>query len=65
MITYVNLVLIAYVMTRYNGGTREDLTNIHAFQCSQRSFYLFVHRALPLSVFFPQVEELSHLEEEG
>ena len=21
----------AYVMTRYNGGTREDLTNIHAF----------------------------------
>ena len=65
MITYVNLVLIAYVMTHYNGGTREDLTNIHAFQYLQRSFYLFVHRALPLSVFFLQVEELSHLEEEG
>ena len=61
----MNLLLIAYMMTRYSGGTREDLTNIHAFQCWQRSFYLFVHRALPLSVFFPQVEELSHLEEEG
>ena len=65
MINYVNLVLIAYAMTRYKGGTREDLTNIHAFQCAQRSFYLFVHQALPLSIFFPQVEELSRLEEEG
>ena len=61
----MNLVLIAYAMTRYNGSTREDLANIHAFQCSQRSFYVFVHRALPMSVFFPHVEELSHLEEEG
>ena len=48
----MNLVLTAYAMTRYSGGTREDLTNIHAFQCSQRSFYLFMHRALPWSVFF-------------
>ena len=61
----MNRVLIAYAMTCYNGGTREDLKNIHTFQCSQRSFYLFVHGALPLSVFFPQVEELSHLEKEG
>ena len=61
----MNLVLIAYAMTRYSGVTREDLTNIHDFQYSQRSFYLFVHRALPLSVFFPQVEELSRLKEEG
>ena len=43
MITYVNLVFIAYAMTRYIGGTREDLKNIHTFQCLQRSFYLFVH----------------------
>ena len=61
----MNLVLTAYAMTRYSGGTREDLTNIHAFQCSQKSFYLFMHRALPRSVFFPQVQELSYLEEEG
>ena len=47
-----NLVLIAYAMTRYSSGTREDLTNIYAFQCSQRSFYVFLHQALPLSIFF-------------
>ena len=48
-----------------HGFTREDLTNICAFQCSQRSSSLFVHRALPLSVFFLLVKELSYLEEEG
>ena len=61
----MNLALIAYARTHYNGGTREDLTNIHVFYCSQRSSYLFVHQTLPLSVFFPQVDELSYLEEEG
>ena len=48
----MNLVSIAYTMTCYNGGTIEDLTNIHVFQCSQRIFYLFEHRALPLSCLF-------------
>ena len=61
----MNLALIAYVMTHYNGGTRYDLINIHAFQCSQRSSSLFVHQVLPLSDFFLHVEELSHLGEEG
>ena len=37
----------------YSGGKREDLTNICAFQCSQKSSFLFVHQALPVSIFFP------------
>ena len=41
----MNLALIAFMTTRYSSGIRENLTNIHAFQCLQRSSFLFVHRA--------------------
>ena len=61
----MNFVLITYMMTHCIGGTRDHLTNIHAFQCSQMSFCLFVHRAIPRSIFFLHVEELSYLEKEG
>ena len=53
----MNLALIAYVLTQYNGGARYDLINIRVFHCLQRSSSLFVHRVLPLSLFFLQVEE--------
>ena len=43
----MNLALIAYMMTCYSGGTREDLTNIHSFQCLQRSsFHLYIELSL-------------------
>ena len=55
----MNLVLIACTMNHYSGGTREDLTNIHSIQCLQRSFYLVVHRDLPLSIFFSTHQGIS------